>query len=75
LCLKIAHAVARKGRISALSDARDGRSRKARGTINFVNFPLGEIQQAAVRRSAKAGGRLSLAVHVALGYVAVTRRH
>ena len=48
---------------------------KPRGTINFINFPLEEIQQAAVRRSVKAGGRLSLAVHVALGYVASTRRH
>jgi hypothetical protein len=56
---------------------------KSRGTINFINpvlseaegFSLGEIQQAAVRRSGKAGGRLSLAVHVPIGYLAATRRH
>ena len=50
-------------------------SMKSRGTVNLVNFPLGEIQQAAIRRSGKAGGRLSLAVHVRVGYVAATRRH
>ena len=58
-----------------LRTCRFGGWRKARHTINFINFPLGEIQQAAVRRFEKTGGRLSLAVHVALGYVAATRRH